>query len=319
MACISHNFGASMKIDRLPVARQRQVPNKISQLFFLQPKNFRSSKFGDSKERISVLVIGGGGREHSLCYALKRSQSCDAVFCAPGNAGISNSVDATCIEDLDIFDSSAVIGFCRKWGVGLVVVGPEAPLVSGLTNDLLKAGIHAFGPSSEAAALEGVIVAMTLQEAFEAVDKILINGSFGKAGSSIIVEEFLEVGVLYAGLMIEKKSGLPKLIEYNVRFGDPECQILLLGALGFSTYGGYRFCNLPSVFKNRDRTMKVLSALASITEFFGDSAETLGVIFRDLKEFIQSDSDQIPGSLKQVFKITKSDEFQTPSLGLQEL
>lgn len=150
------------------------------------------------------------------------------------------------------------------------------------------------------AAGKGVIVAMTLQEAFDAVDSILVEGSFGKAGSSIIVEEFLEgeeasffalvdgenalplesaqdhkrvgdgdtgpntggmgaycpapvltkelqslvmssiilptvkgmskegckfVGVLYAGLMIEKKSGLPKLIEYNVRFGDPECQV----------------------------------------------------------------------------------------------
>lgn len=113
------------------------------------------SIIGILEDRVSVLVIGGGGREHSLCYALKRSQSCDAVFCAPGNAGISNSGDATCIEDLDIFDSSAVIAFCRKWEIGLVVVGPEAPLVSGLTNDLLKAGIHAFGPSSEAAALEG--------------------------------------------------------------------------------------------------------------------------------------------------------------------
>lgn len=107
------------------------------------------------EERVSVLVIGGGGREHSLCYALKRSHSCDAVFCAPGNAGISNSGDATCIEDLNISDSSAVIAFCRKWEIGLVVVGPEAPLVAGLTNDLLKAGIHAFGPSSQAAALEG--------------------------------------------------------------------------------------------------------------------------------------------------------------------
>lgn len=107
------------------------------------------------EERVSVLVIGGGGREHSLCYALKRSHSCDAVFCAPGNAGISNSGDATCIEGLNISDSSAVIAFCRKWEIGLVVVGPEAPLVAGLTNDLLKAGIHAFGPSSEAAALEG--------------------------------------------------------------------------------------------------------------------------------------------------------------------
>lgn len=102
-----------------------------------------------------MLVIGGGGREHAICHALKRSPSCDAIFCAPGNAGISNAGDATCISDLDILDSSAVISFCQKWGVGLVVVGPEAPLVAGLANDLVKAGIPTFGPSSEAAALEG--------------------------------------------------------------------------------------------------------------------------------------------------------------------
>ncbi|KAL5571253.1 hypothetical protein UlMin_020850 [Ulmus minor] len=305
-------------------------------------------------EKLVVLVIGGGGREHALCYALKRSPSCDVVFCAPGNAGISNSGDATCIADLNISDSSAVAEFCRKWNVGLVVVGPEVPLVSGLVNDLTKLGIPAFGPTSEAAALEGsknfmkslcdkygiptakyrtftdpsaakqyiqeqgapivikadglaagkgVIVATKLEEAFEAVDSMLVEGAFGSAGCRVIVEEFLEgeeasffalvdgenaiplesaqdhkrvgdgdtgpntggmgayspapiltkelqdvvmksiilptvkgmsaedckfVGVLYAGLMIEKKSGLPKLIEYNVRFGDPECQVLMV-------------------------------------------------------------------------------------------
>ncbi|KAK6157040.1 hypothetical protein DH2020_011288 [Rehmannia glutinosa] len=307
-----------------------------------------------SEERVVVLVIGGGGREHALCYALKRSSSCDAVFCAPGNAGISGSGDATCVEDLNISDSSAVISFCRERGIGLVVVGPEAPLVAGLANDLVKAGIPTFGPSSEAAALEGskdfmkrlcdkyaiptakyqtftdpsaakayiraqgapivvkadglaagkgVIVAMTLEEAFEAVDSMLVKNVFGSAGCRVVVEEYLEgeetsffalvdgenaiplesaqdhkrvgdgdtgpntggmgayspapvltkelesvvmtsiiqptvkgmaaegckfVGVLYAGLMIEKKSGLPKLIEYNVRFGDPECQVLMV-------------------------------------------------------------------------------------------
>ncbi|XP_050211070.1 phosphoribosylamine--glycine ligase [Mercurialis annua] len=309
---------------------------------------------GFSEERVVVLVIGGGGREHALCYALQRSPSCDAVFCAPGNAGISNSGNATCISDLDISDSGAVISFCRKWGVGLVVIGPEAPLVAGLANDLVKVGIPTFGPSAEAAALEGsknfmkslcdkyniptakyktftdpsaakdyiqaqgapivikvdglaagkgVIVAMTLEEANEAVDSMLVKSTFGSAGSRVIVEEYLEgeeasffalvdgetaiplesaqdhkrvgdgdtgpntggmgayspapvltrelqsvvmesiirptvrgmaaegckfVGVLYAGLMIEKKSGLPKLIEYNVRFGDPECQVLMV-------------------------------------------------------------------------------------------
>ncbi|KAF3451684.1 hypothetical protein FNV43_RR07780 [Rhamnella rubrinervis] len=316
-----------------------------------------AQKLGPSvaaEERVVVLVIGGGGREHALCHALKKSPSCDAVFCAPGNAGISNAGDATCIPDLDVFESSAVISFCRNWNVGLVVVGPEAPLVAGLVNDLVKAGIPAFGPSSEASALEGsknfmkslcdkygiptakyrtftdasaakqyiqeqgapivikadglaagkgVIVAMTVEEAYEAVDSMLVKGDFGSAGCRVVVEEYLDgeeasffalvdgenaiplesaqdhkrvgdgdtgpntggmgayspapvltkklqdlvmksiilptvkgmsaegckfVGVLYAGLMIEKKSGLPKLIEYNVRFGDPECQVLMV-------------------------------------------------------------------------------------------
>ena len=75
-----------------------------------------------------VLVIGGGGREHALCYALQRSSSCDAVFCAPGNAGIADSGDATCISDLDINSSLVVISFCQRWGVGLVVVGLEAEM-----------------------------------------------------------------------------------------------------------------------------------------------------------------------------------------------
>ncbi|CAL9084892.1 unnamed protein product [Musa acuminata var. zebrina] len=307
-----------------------------------------------SERRLVVLVIGGGGREHSLCYALKRSPSCGEVFCAPGNAGIAHSGDATCISDLNILDNVAVISCCHTRGVELVVVGPEAPLVAGLVDDLTKAGIPTFGPSAAAAALEGskdftkklcdkygiptakyktfadpleakeyvkeqgtpivvkadglaagkgVIVAMNIQEAFDAIDSMLVANTFGSAGSRIIIEEFLEgeeasffalvdgetalplesaqdhkrvgdgdtgpntggmgayspapvltselqslvmesiihptvkgmaaegckfVGVLYAGIMIEKKSGLPKLIEYNVRFGDPECQVLVM-------------------------------------------------------------------------------------------
>jgi phosphoribosylamine--glycine ligase len=107
------------------------------------------------EERVAVLVIGGGGREHALCHALQRSPSCDTVFCAPGNAGIASSGNATCISDLDVYDGAAVELFCRKWRVGLVVVGPESPLVAGLSNYLVKAGITTFGPSAEAAALEG--------------------------------------------------------------------------------------------------------------------------------------------------------------------
>lgn len=84
--------------------------------------------------------------------------------------------------------------------------------------------------------------------------------------------------------------------------------IFLMGALGLSTYGAFRVYNSPSVVKKRERFARVLGALASIAELLGDSAETIGVVSKDLKEFIQSDSDEIPNSLKQLSKITRSDE-----------
>ena len=102
-----------------------------------------------------VLVLGGGGREHALCHALTRSASCSQVLCAPGNAGIQISGDATCLPELDAADNAAVVAFCRNKNVGLVVVGPEAPLVAGLVDALVAAGIPSFGPSAAAAELEG--------------------------------------------------------------------------------------------------------------------------------------------------------------------
>jgi phosphoribosylamine--glycine ligase len=99
-----------------------------------------------------VLVIGGGGREHAIVRALGRSPQVDELLCAPGNAGIA--ADARCL-DLDPGDVGAVVDAAVAEDVGLVVVGPEAPLVAGVVDALEAAGVPAFGPSAAAARLEG--------------------------------------------------------------------------------------------------------------------------------------------------------------------
>jgi len=99
-----------------------------------------------------ILVIGSGGREHALCWAIAASPLCDALYCAPGNPGIAK--EAVCVP-IAATDIEAIIAFAQKEKIDFVVVGPEAPLVAGLVDKLEAAGIAAFGPSAAAAALEG--------------------------------------------------------------------------------------------------------------------------------------------------------------------
>lgn len=294
-----------------------------------------------------ILLIGSGGREHALAWKLKQSPKLSALFIAPGNPGTAQC--GTNVA-LDVTRHADVIAFCKDQSIDLVIIGPEAPLVAGLVDELDHAGIRAFGPSKAAAQLEGskaftkelcveadiptaafarfanaadakayvqkhgapivikadglaagkgVVVAVTLDEALAAIDDIL-GGSFGAAGAEIVIEECLvgeeasffalsdgehvialqsaqdhkrvgdgdtgpntggmgayspapivtpemeervmrEIirptvatmkkrgtpfrGVLFAGLMITQDG--PKLIEYNTRFGDPECEVLM--------------------------------------------------------------------------------------------
>jgi phosphoribosylamine--glycine ligase len=297
---------------------------------------------------MNILLLGSGGREHALAWKLAQSPLCGTLYAAPGNPGVAQH--AACVA-LDATDHAAVILFCGAHSIGLVVVGPEAPLVDGLADSLRGAGISVFGPSRDAARLEGskgftkdlceragiptaryvrvsneadgltaldgfgapvvikadglaagkgVTVAMALDEAQDAVREIF-SGRFGEAGAEAVIEEFLEgeeasffaltdgstivpfgsaqdhkrvgegdtgpntggmgayspapvltpalegeamariltptvramanegcsySGVLYAGLMLTRQG--PKLIEYNARFGDPECQVLMM-------------------------------------------------------------------------------------------
>ncbi len=99
-----------------------------------------------------ILVVGGGGREHALCWSIGASPLCSKLYCAPGNAGIAAEAECVAIAAEDI---EGLVAFAQRERIEFVVVGPEAPLVKGLVDRLEEAGIPAFGPSAAAAALEG--------------------------------------------------------------------------------------------------------------------------------------------------------------------
>ncbi len=101
---------------------------------------------------MNVLLIGSGGREHALAWKIAQSPLLSSLYAAPGNPGIGECAE---IVGIDPANHAAVVDFCREMNIRLVVIGPEAPLVAGLVDDLEAAGIGAFGPSRAAAALEG--------------------------------------------------------------------------------------------------------------------------------------------------------------------
>ena len=99
-----------------------------------------------------ILVVGSGGREHALCWKLAASPLCEALYCAPGNAGIAQ--EATCVP-VAATDLEGIVALAQRERIDFVVVGPEDPLCLGLVDRLEAAGIRAFGPSKAAAELEG--------------------------------------------------------------------------------------------------------------------------------------------------------------------
>ncbi len=103
-------------------------------------------------EKMNVLLIGSGGREHALAFGLAKSPRLKKLYAAPGNPGIGGLAE---IVKINIVDHKAIVAFCKAYMIDFVVVGPEAPLVAGLIDDLNAAGIAAFGPSKFAAQLEG--------------------------------------------------------------------------------------------------------------------------------------------------------------------
>ena len=101
---------------------------------------------------MNILLLGSGGREHALAWKLAQSRLCDKLFASPGNPGIADHAE---LIKLDAADHGAVIAFCEAQAIGLVVIGPEAPLVDGLADSLRAVGVPVFGPSKAAAQLEG--------------------------------------------------------------------------------------------------------------------------------------------------------------------
>ena len=100
---------------------------------------------------MNILILGGGGREHALAWAVKQNPKCDRLIVAPGNAGIAQMAE---VASINILDGAEVVGFCAENAIDFVIIGPEAPLAAGVADACRAAGVLTFGPSAAAARLE---------------------------------------------------------------------------------------------------------------------------------------------------------------------
>ena len=186
---------------------------------------------------MNVLLIGSGGREHALADQIDRSPLLTRLYAAPGNPGIATL--AECI-DLDVSDHGAVIAFAKDHEIHLVVIGPEAPLVAGLADDLSDAGIAAFGPSAAAAQLEGSKDFARAfcdrhgipQPGFASFDAIDAARDHLKAhypdGYVVIKADGLAAGkgVVVSDTMDEAMAAIAMMLEDN-RFGDAGARVVI--------------------------------------------------------------------------------------------
>lgn len=183
-------------------------------------------------DSMNVLLLGSGGREHALAYALVKSPKLAKLYCAPGNPGIAKIAEIAAIK---INDHAAVISFCKSHRIDFVIVGPEAPLVAGLVDDLAAAGIESFGPSKFAAQLEGskgftkdvcakYNIPTAAYERFSALKPALAY--LKKMGAPIVVKAdglAAGKGVTVATTEAEAESALSDI--FDGRFGQAECVI----------------------------------------------------------------------------------------------
>ena len=183
-------------------------------------------------EKMNVLLIGSGGREHALALALAKSPRMGRFHAAPGNPGIGMLAE---LAPLKVADHAAVAAFCESHEIGFVVVGPEAPLVAGLVDDLATAGIPAFGPTKFAAQLEGskgftkdICAKYNIPTAayLRCKDGVSALAYLQKTGVPIVIKAdglAAGKGVTVATTMAEAEAAIKDI--FAGRFGGAECVI----------------------------------------------------------------------------------------------